>query len=98
MPIVYLRVLRLLPRPRLDRLEVLEIFSDLFLFVIGLHIHASTITPTITPITMPAIDPLPRPEFPVVEVVVDELVTVAAAIMSEQAIFQVFKAQREHSY
>jgi hypothetical protein len=62
---------------------VLEIFSDLFRFVIGLHIQASTITPTITPSTLPAIDPLSRPEFPVV-VVVDELVTVAAVISSDQ--------------
>jgi hypothetical protein len=64
-------LLRLLLRPKLERLEVLEIFSVLFLSVRGLHIQASTRIPTITPITMPAMDPLSRLVFPVI--VDDEL-------------------------
>lgn len=71
-------MLRLLPAPRLERLEVLEIFSLLFRFVRGLHIQPSTSTPTITPITMPAMDPLSRPVFPVI-VVEEPLVTVVTA-------------------
>jgi hypothetical protein len=62
---------------------MLEIFSELFLLVIGLHIQASTIIPTITPITMPAMDPLSSPVLPTV-VVIELLVTVATIVSSDK--------------
>jgi hypothetical protein len=85
--------LRLLQRPRLERLETLDVFSE-FLFVIGIHIQISTIIPTRMPITIPAIDPLSRVELLAV-VAVDEMDVVVATLRSDQTYMNHSKIREE---
>lgn len=84
--------LRLLQRPRPERLETLDVFSE-FLFVIGIHIQISTIIPTRMPITIPAIDPLSRVELLAV-VAVDEMDVVVATLRSDQTYMNHSKIRR----